>query len=110
LRWGPEPEPPVRADTGGTTIPVERFRHAPLWAYGYQTPPAPGEKEHSELCRNPRSGFVAYVPVGSIKKGEDLLTTGGMRIVGNKIVQGKTTACGTGTSSRALGMACPRNS
>jgi hypothetical protein len=50
------------------------------------------------------------VPVGSIKKGEDLLTTGGMRIVGNKIVQGKTTACGTGTSSRALGMACPRNS
>ena len=27
--------------------------------------------------RDPRSGFVAYVPVGSIKKGEELVKTGG---------------------------------
>jgi len=38
---------------------------------------------------------VAYVPPGSVKKGEDLVTTGGMKIVGGKIMQGKTTACGT---------------
>ena len=34
--------------------------------------------------RNPKSGFIAYVPVGSIKRGEALATTGG---------NGKTTPC-----------------
>ena len=33
--------------------------------------------------RNPKSGFIAYVPVGSIKRGEALATAGG----------GKTTPC-----------------
>jgi cytochrome c553 len=55
----------------------------------------PEDEEQAETLRNPRSGFVAYVPVGSVRKGRDLVTTGGMRIVGNQIVQGKTTACGT---------------
>ena len=36
------------------------------------------------MLRNPRSGFIAYVPIGSIKRGEALATTGG---------GGKTTAC-----------------
>ena len=35
--------------------------------------------------RDPRSGFIAYVPVGSIKRGELLVTTGG---------GGKTVPCG----------------
>jgi len=35
--------------------------------------------------RDPRSGFIAYVPVGSIKRGEALVTTGGA---------GKTIPCG----------------
>ena len=34
--------------------------------------------------RNPRSGFIAYAPIGSVKRGEALATTGG---------GGKTTAC-----------------
>jgi cytochrome c553 len=34
--------------------------------------------------RNPRSGFVAYAPIGSIKRGEALATTGG---------NGKTVVC-----------------
>ena len=45
------------------------------------------------------------MPVGSIKKGKDLVTTGGMRIVGNKIVQGKTTACGTCHGIDLMGVA-----
>jgi cytochrome c553 len=53
----------------------------------------PEDEEQTELLRNPRTGFVAYVPVGSIKKGKDLVTMGGAKIVGNQIVQGKTTAC-----------------
>ena len=36
--------------------------------------------------RDYRSGFIAYVPVGSIKRGEALVTTGG---------RGKTTVCAT---------------
>ena len=55
----------------------------------------PESEEQAEMYRNPRSGFVAYVPVGSINKGKDLVLTGGMRIVGDTIVSGKTTACGT---------------
>ena len=37
---------------------------------------APEKTEETELLRNPRSGFVAYVPTGSIKKGEALVTNG----------------------------------
>jgi len=65
----------------------------------------PENEEQSELYRNPHSGFVAYVPVGSIKRGADLVTTGGMRIVGNKIVQGKTTPCGTCHGPDLMGVA-----
>jgi cytochrome c553 len=36
--------------------------------------------------RNPKSGFIAYAPVGSIKRGEALATSGG---------GGKTIACAT---------------
>jgi cytochrome c553 len=41
--------------------------------------------EQTEL-RNPRSGFIAYVPTGSLKAGEAIVTTGG---------GGKTMACAT---------------
>lgn len=34
----------------------------------------PENTEQSEVLRNPRSGFVAYVPVGSVKKGEAIAT------------------------------------
>jgi cytochrome c553 len=39
--------------------------------------------EHTEL-RDPQSGFIAYVPKGSLDKGKDLVTTGG---------SGKTMPC-----------------
>jgi len=44
----------------------------------------PENVEFTETLRNPRSGFIAYVPEGSIKKGEALVTTGG---------NGKTVQC-----------------
>jgi cytochrome c553 len=37
----------------------------------------PEDTERTETLRDPRSGFIAYVPVGSIKKGEALVMTGG---------------------------------
>lgn len=39
------------------------------------------ENEAEEQLRAPRTGFIAYVPVGSIKKGEVLVTTGGGKTV-----------------------------
>ena len=65
----------------------------------------PEDVEQAETLRNPRSGFVAYVPPGSIEKGRDLVTTGGMRIVGNEIVQGKTTPCVTCHGLDLMGVA-----
>jgi cytochrome c553 len=55
----------------------------------------PEDLERTEL-RDAASGFIAYVPVGSIKKGEALVTTGGA---------GKTTPCGIchGPELRGLG-------
>lgn len=34
------------------------------------------ENEEEETLRAPRTGFVAYVPVGAIKRGENIVTTG----------------------------------
>jgi len=57
---------------------------------------SPEHDEHFEILRDPRDGFVAYVPVGSIKRGETLVKTGG---------NGKTVACGVchGADLQGLG-------
>jgi cytochrome c553 len=56
----------------------------------------PEKSFDSESLRNPRSGFIAYVPRGSLKKGEALVKTGG---------SGKTVQCGVchGTDLKGLG-------
>jgi len=53
--------------------------------------------EHDDrfYLRDPRDGWVAYVPVGSIKKGEALVKTGG---------NGKTVACGACHGADLLGL------
>jgi cytochrome c553 len=50
---------------------------------GKQIIEVPDNTEATELLADDHSGFTAYVPLGSIKKGQALVTTGG----------GKTTAC-----------------
>src|ERR1044072_3657667 len=45
--------------------------------------------------RDSRSGFIAYVPVGSIKQGEALVATGG---------QGRTNVCGNCPAPRPKGV------
>jgi cytochrome c553 len=44
----------------------------------------PENTEATEILRNPRSGFIAYAPIGSLKKGLQLAMSG---------VNGKTTSC-----------------
>jgi cytochrome c553 len=41
----------------------------------------PEKTEETEILRNPRSGFIAYVPPGSIKKGQALVVNGGGKTV-----------------------------
>ena len=55
----------------------------------------PDDTERTESLRDPRAGFTAYVPPGSIRKGEALVTTGG----------GKTTRCSVchGADLKGLG-------
>jgi cytochrome c553 len=55
----------------------------------------PDNTESTELLRDPHSGFTAYAPIGSIKKGEALVTNGA----------GRTTACGIchGVDLKGLG-------
>ena len=55
---------------------------------------SPEHTERFEL-RDPRDGWVVYVPVGSIKKGEALVKTGG---------NGKTVACGVCHGADLLGL------
>ena len=57
----------------------------------------PEDTYQTNILRNPRSGFSAYVPIGSVKKGEGLATTGGANIVDGKPVVGTgiTQPCGT---------------
>ena len=63
------------------------------------------EDEHqANYLRNPHSGFVAYVPRGSLAVGSDLVTTGGARKVNDVVVPGKTVACASCHGPGLMGM------
>ena len=64
----------------GMFTPLDGRETEPLDDRIIEMPEHPVETE----LRDSRAGFVAYVPVGSVKRGEALVTTGG----------GRTTACG----------------
>jgi cytochrome c553 len=75
--------PRVRATTNGLFLPIEGAPQEPL---GQRIIEMPERPEATELSRDPRSGFVAYVPIGSVAKGELLVTMGG---------DGRTARCTT---------------
>ena len=82
--------PKFTAGGNGLFLPAEGTATEPI---GQRLIEMPEKRDDTFLLRNPRSGFVAYVPVGSIQKGEALVTTGGARIVSGKIVPGPTKEC-----------------
>jgi cytochrome c553 len=77
---------------GGMFLTVEGGEKEPI---GARIIEVPENTEATEVLRNPRSGFIAYAPTGSIKKGQQLVTTGG----------GRTTSCGVchGAELQGLG-------
>jgi cytochrome c553 len=68
---------------GGLCLPLEG-PEAGMEPLGMRIIETPMDVEQTEPLRNPRSGFIAYVPPGSLKKGEALAVGGG---------NGKTLAC-----------------
>jgi cytochrome c553 len=82
--------------SGGMLIKDEAGGTEPI---GQRIIEMPEDVERVEL-RDPRSGFVAYVPVGSIRKGETLVKTGS---------NGKTIQCATchGQDLKGIGAVPP---
>jgi cytochrome c553 len=72
------------AGGGGGLITPTEGPGAGMEPLGMRILETPLDVEQTEPLRNPRSGFIAYVPVGSLKKGEELVLGGG---------GGKTVAC-----------------
>jgi cytochrome c553 len=77
---------------GGMFLKLEGNETEPI---GKRIIEAPDNTEATELLRDDHSGFTAYVPVGSVKKGQALVTTGG---------GGKTIACATCHGSDLMGL------
>lgn len=87
---------------GNLHLPTEKERTEPIAGRIIEVPE---DEEQSEVLRNPRSGFIAYVPVGSVKKGEHLVKTGGATVVNGEIKPGKTVACATCHGPDLMGLA-----
>jgi cytochrome c553 len=78
---------------GGMYLRLEGQETEPI---GMRIIEVPENTEHTEVLRDPRSGFIAYAPVGSVKKGEALVNTGSA---------GRTVACAVchGADLKGLG-------
>ncbi len=81
---------------GAMRFPVENGGTEPIGNRIIELP----QNDLSAESRDPRTGFVAHVPTGSVKKGEALVTTGG---------GGKTLACAIchGAELKGLGEVPP---
>lgn len=73
-------EVPKTKPAGGMMVAIEGAGKEPI---GNRVIEVSEDLEKTEL-RDPTSGFIAYVPKGSVAKGKDLVTTGGA---------GKTMSC-----------------
>lgn len=72
----------------GMYVPLEGEQAGtePLGLRIIETPENP---EHAETLRDPRSGFIAYVPIGAVERGETLVRTGGGKTIQCAICHGE---------------------
>jgi cytochrome c553 len=84
--------PQVRVTSNRLMLPLPDL---PLMPLGQRIIEVPEDPERTEMSRDPRGGFVAYVPIGSVAKGEALVSTG----------DGRTIQCGIchGPDQRGVG-------
>jgi cytochrome c553 len=66
--------PRTRAGVNGLFLPLPGGEQEPL---GQRIVEVPENAELTERLRSPHSGYVAYVPAGSVARGEALVTKGG---------------------------------
>jgi cytochrome c553 len=71
---------------GGMFLALPGTEKEPL---GQRIIEVPENTGATEMLRDPRSGFIAYAPIGSIKKGEELVTTGGAKTIQCGICHGE---------------------
>jgi cytochrome c553 len=97
MQWRPWIEV-VETDTvpkmerrGGLHIPLEGAE-AGTEPLGHRIIETPVDPDGTELLRNPRSGFIAYVPKGAVAAGETLATTGGGKSLECAICHGENLA------------------
>jgi len=86
IKWRPwikvvetETVPKAKPGMNGLFLPQPGNEMEPLGARILEVPENP---DLTERARAPRSGMLAYVPVGSLKRGEEIVTTGGGKTVG----------------------------
>ena len=83
---------PTMRIQGEIYFPTDDGAREPIGVRIMETPEDPAQTR----MRNPKSGFIAYVPIGSVKRGEALVATGG---------GGRTTPCAVchGVGLKGLG-------
>ena len=84
--------PEMHLEEGNMFITVGEEPTEPLDGRIIETPE---DEFQANYLRNPRSGWIVYVPVGSLAKGEELVTTGA----------GKTFQCGICHGADLMGLA-----
>ncbi len=79
---------PLTFRRGGLHIPLEgdEAGEEPI---GRRIIEMPVDPEGTELWRNPRAGFRAYVPTGAVSAGELLATTGGDKTIACAVCHGE---------------------
>ena len=98
MKWTPW----IRVVEAGTVPKIGNRGHMFFALPGSETEPIgdriieiPEDTDLTTVVRDDHSGFIAYAPVGSVKKGEALVTTGG---------GGKTIPCGACHGDKLQGM------
>ena len=84
--------PEMELEEGNMFIQVGTERTVPLAGRIVE---APEDEHQANVLRNPKSGWVVYVPVGSLAKGKELVTSGA----------GKTIQCGICHGQDLMGLA-----
>ena len=77
--------PKTTVGVNGLFVPAPGSETEPL---GKRIIEVPENPELTERLRNPRSGWLAYVPVGSVARGEELVTKGGGKTISCTICHG----------------------
>jgi cytochrome c553 len=93
-----------KTKNGGAMFHVLTGAEAGIEPLGNRIIETPQNEDESEIWRSPHSGFIAYVPPGSLKKGKDLVMTGAGKAIECTVCHGIDLR-GSGPVPRLAGLA-----